>query len=335
LRTSAVFSALVALLGLVLIADQAVAEDRLAVVTTTTDLKSLVQAVGGDRVAVTSLVPPNADPEEYQPRPQDITRLKEARLVVRVGLDLDLWFDRLIGRAERADLKRGRPGHIDASLDITLLDVYAQGVGPGDGHAHGSGNPHYWLDPKNAEIITAHILVRLADLDPAHATLYEANRLKFLDRLDAKLKEWEEKLGPLKGQAMIAHHNTWAYMARRFRLNFVGYVEPKPGVAPGPAYLNNLIKLIKDRDVRILVREPREAEKNLAFLAEKTGARIVLLAGSVGGAPGAEAPKSNDPAASAAPGLWSGRPAPPGVDDYLALFDFNVKALLAALEPRS
>jgi ABC-type Zn uptake system ZnuABC Zn-binding protein ZnuA len=258
---------------------------------------------------VTSLVPPNADPEEYQPRPQDITRLKEARLVVRVGLDFDLWFDRLIGRAERADLQRGRPGHIDAALDITLLDVHAHGVGPGDGHAHGSGNPHYWLDPKNAEIVTAHILVRLADLDPAHAKLYEENRLKFLDRLEAKLKEWEEKLRSLKGQAMIAHHNTWAYMARRFRLNFVGYVEPKPGVAPSPAYLNKLIKLIKDRDVRILVREPREAEKNLAFLAEKTGARIVLLAGSVGAAP--------------------------GVDDYLALFDFNVQALLAAGEPRS
>jgi ABC-type Zn uptake system ZnuABC Zn-binding protein ZnuA len=300
---------LVGLLVLVAFAGHAMAEEKFAVVTTTTDLKSLVQTVGGDRVGVTSLVPPNADPEEYQPRPQDIARLKEARLVVRVGLDLDLWFDRLIARAERADLQRGRPGHIDASLDITLLDVHAQGVGPGDGHAHGSGNPHYWLDPKNAEIITAHILERLADFDPAHAKLYEANRLNFLDRLDAKLKEWEEKLRPLMGRAMIAQHNTWAYMARRFRLAVVGYVEPKPGVAPSPAYLNQLIKLAKARDVRILVREPREPERNLAFLAEKTGARIVLLAGSVGAAP--------------------------SVDDYLALFDFNIAALLAAHEPRS
>jgi ABC-type Zn uptake system ZnuABC Zn-binding protein ZnuA len=303
----AVVGALAGLAGFAFAAGPAA--ERIAVVATTTDLKSLVQAVGGDRVQVTSLVPPNADPEEYQPRPQDIARLKEARLVVRVGLDYDLWFDKLIGRAEREDLKRGRPSHLDASLDITLLDVHAHGVGPGDGHAHGSGNPHYWLDPKNAEIITAHILVRLADLDPAYANLYETNRLKFLDRLEAKLKEWEEKLAPLKGQAMIAHHNTWAYMARRFRLNFVGYVEPKAGVAPSPAYLNKLLKLMKERDVRILVREPREPEKNLAFLADKAGARIALLAGSVGAAP--------------------------GVDDYFALFDFNVKALRAAAEPRS
>jgi ABC-type Zn uptake system ZnuABC Zn-binding protein ZnuA len=300
---------LAGLLLLVAFAGPAIADDRIAVVTTTTDLKSLVQMVGGDRVAVNSLVPANADPEDYQPRPQDIARLKEARLVARVGLDFDLWFDRLIGRAERVDLQRGRPGHIDASLDITLLDVHPQGVGPGDGHAHGSGNPHYWLDPKNAEVITAHILERLADLDPAHAKLYEANRLKFLDRLDAKLKEWEAKLKPLMGRGIIAQHNTWAYMARRFRLAIVGYVEPKPGVAPSPAHLNQLIKLAAARDVRILVREPREPERNLAFLAAKAGARIVLLAGSVGGAPGA--------------------------DDYLALFDFNIAALLAANEPRS
>src|SRR5690348_12862003 len=60
------------------------ATERLPVVATTTDLQSLTEAVGGDRVAVVSLVPPNLDPEEYQPRPQDLTRLKQARLVVRV-----------------------------------------------------------------------------------------------------------------------------------------------------------------------------------------------------------------------------------------------------------
>lgn len=283
------------------------AEDKLAVVATTADLRSLVQAVGGELVAAVSLVPPNADPEDYQPRPQDIARLKDARLVVRVGLDFDLWFDKLLARAERADLQRGRPGHLDASTDVTLLDVHAHGVGPGDGHAHGSGNPHYWLDPKNAEIITAHILLALAEFNPAHAKEFEANRLKFLDRLDAKLKEWERALEPFRGRKMVAHHNTWAYMARRFRLDFVGYLEPKPGVAPSPAYLNGLIKLMKARDVRVLVREPREPEKNMIFLAEKTSAKIALLAGSVG--------------------------AVAGTDDYLALFDYNVGALVKAHNP--
>ena len=81
--------------ALIALAAPGLAQERLAIITTTSDLRSLTEAVGGDRVAVTSLVPPNLDPEEYQPRPQDLTRLKQARLVVRVGLDFDLWFDRL------------------------------------------------------------------------------------------------------------------------------------------------------------------------------------------------------------------------------------------------
>jgi len=81
--------------------------------------------------------------------------------------ELDEWVNRSRQPAffawltAEVDLRRGQAGHIDASLGVTLLDVYAGGAGPGDGHAHGSGNPHYWLDPKNGEIITANILERL------------------------------------------------------------------------------------------------------------------------------------------------------------------------------
>src|SRR5262245_697304 len=80
-------------------AASAVAQEKLRIVTTTTDLKSLTEAVGGDRVEVVSLVPPNLDPEEYQAKPQDVVRLKDARIVVRVGLDFDLWLDRLLTQA--------------------------------------------------------------------------------------------------------------------------------------------------------------------------------------------------------------------------------------------
>jgi ABC-type Zn uptake system ZnuABC Zn-binding protein ZnuA len=301
------FRALVLSLSLILAAGEAAGSERFRIVATTMDLRSLAEAVGGDLVSAASLVPAGADPEDYQPKPQDVQRVKDAQLVIRVGLDFDLWFDKLIVRSGRSELGPGQPRHLDASLSITLLDVHAHGLGPSDGHAHGSGNPHYWLDPKNAEIITGHILERLADLDPGKAKAYEANRLRFLDQLESRLKRWERAVAPLQGQPIIAYHDTWGYLARRFRLNFVGIIEQKPGVAPSPAHLNKIIELIKDHSGSILVREPREPERTVAFLAERTGARIALLAGSVGALPGA--------------------------DDYLALFEVNVKALLAAAEP--
>jgi ABC-type Zn uptake system ZnuABC Zn-binding protein ZnuA len=304
-RVWRMFGILPALLAVAMLASPtpATAQDALAIVTTTTDLRSLVEAVGGDRVSVVSLVPPNFDPEEYQPRPQDLARLKNARMVVRVGLDFDLWFDRLLAQAGEG-VRRGAPGYVDASFAIAALDVRGVAVGPGDGHAHGNGNPHYWLDPKNAEIITGNIMEAFGRIDPENGPRYEANRQAFLARLAARLTEWETKLTALRGVPLVAYHNSWAYLARRFRLDVVGFVEPKPGVPPSPAHLAGLIATMQARQARIIVRQPHEPEKDVAFLARRTGSAVVVLAASVG--------------------------ALPGTSDYIALFDRNVAALLAA-----
>ena len=94
-------------------------------------------------------------PRTISPKPQDVLRLKQARLLVRVGLDYDLWVDRLLAQAGRPEISRGGPAMSMPRFAIAVLELRGMSVGPGDGHAHGSGNPHYWLDPKNAETITA------------------------------------------------------------------------------------------------------------------------------------------------------------------------------------
>jgi ABC-type Zn uptake system ZnuABC Zn-binding protein ZnuA len=296
------------LMTLLALASPGFGQDRIQVVTTTTDLRSLAEAVGGDRVAAVSLVPPNLDAEEYQPKPQDVLRLKQARLIVRVGLDYDLWLDRLLAQAGRPEISRGGPAYVDASFAIAVLELRGMSVGPGDGHAHGSGNPHYWLDPKNAETITANILEALTRIDPANARTYEANRQAFLTRLNAKLTEWESKLNVLKGVPIVAYHNSWPYFARRFRLDVIGFIETKPGVPPSPSHLADIVRDMRARGVRIVVREPHEPERDVAFVASRAGAQIVKLAASVGVLPGA--------------------------DDYISLFDVNVAALMAAVSKR-
>ena len=301
-KTVALRGALIA--AWVALAPPAFAQDRIPVVTTTTDLRSLTEAVGGERIAAVSLVPPTMDAEEYQPKPQDVLRLKQARVFVRVGLDYDLWADRLLKQAGRPEIARGGPGYVDASFGVAVLELRGMSVGPGDGHAHGSGNPHYWLDPKNAEVITATILEALTRIDPANASNYESNRAAFLARLQDKLAEWEAKLAPLKAMPIVAYHNSWPYFARRFRLDFVGFIETKPGVPPSPSHLSGIVRTMRARNVRIVVREPHEPQRDVAFVAGKAGASVVTLAASVGALPQA--------------------------GDYIALFDTNVAALLAA-----
>jgi ABC-type Zn uptake system ZnuABC Zn-binding protein ZnuA len=292
------------LAALLALAAPVFAQERVQVVTTTTDLRSLAEAVGGDRIVAASLVPPNLDAEEYQPKPQDVMRLKQARLLVRVGLDYDLWLDRLLVQAGRPEISRGGPSYVDASFAIAVLELRGMSVGPGDGHAHGTGNPHYWLDPKNAETITANILEALARIDPPNAKTYEANRQAFLARLNAKLTEWESRLSALKDMSIVAYHNSWPYFARRFRLNVIGFIETKPGVPPTPSHLAQIVRDIRARGARIILREPQEPERDVAFVASRAGAQIVTLAASVGALPGA--------------------------DDYISLFDVNIAALTKA-----
>jgi zinc/manganese transport system substrate-binding protein/zinc transport system substrate-binding protein len=248
------------------------------------------------------------DAEEYQPKPQDVLRLKHARLLVRVGLDYDLWLDRLLAQARKPEIERGGPAYVDASFAVAVLELRGMSVGPGDGHAHGSGNPHYWLDPKNAETITANILEALARIDPANAATYESNRQAFLTRLKAKLSDWETKLNALKTVPIVAYHNSWPYFARRFRLDIVGFIETKPGVPPSPSHLAGIVREMQVRGVRIVIREPHEPDRDVTFVANKAGAQVVTLAASVG--------------------------ALPRIDDYISLFDVNIEALTSAVAKR-
>jgi ABC-type Zn uptake system ZnuABC Zn-binding protein ZnuA len=268
----------------------------LKVVATTAELASLAVAVGGDAIEAMHLVPAGIDGEAFQPRPSDLAALSGARAVLRVGVDYDLWLDRLLQQAGNRGIQRGAHCYIDASRDVALLDVRAGGVGPGDGHAHGRGNPHYWLDPVNAEMITATILESFAALDPPNAKRYEANRIAFIAQLEHRMRAWSQALP--HATAILSQHDTWPYFARRFRLRFVGVIEPRPGVPPGPAHLAELARM---PGVTAIVRQPHEPRRDAEFLAAKTGAPIVILASGVGAVPEAR--------------------------DYLSLIDYNVREL--------
>ncbi|ARU31386.1 hypothetical protein CAP31_06625 [Sulfuriferula sp. AH1] len=258
------------------------AEDKFRIVTTTSDMQNLVQAVAGTLADVTAIASPAQDQEEFQPRPTDILRLKNAKMVVRVGLDYDLWLDRLLQEAGNPDLLPGGRGYIDASKGIALLEIRSVSFGPSIGHNHGAGNPHYWLDPENARIITASILEGLLKLDVNHAQIYEKNRTVFLSRLTHEINGWTGRLARFRGVPIIAYHNSWPYFARRFRLNIIDYIEPKVDVPPSTAHLVELLTEMQTQHVRVIIKAPFEPTRTPGLLAGKTGAKVLELAPSVG-----------------------------------------------------
>ncbi len=278
---------------------------ELRVLASTPDLASLAVAVGGADVAVDSLVPPGADAEAYELKPTDLARLRAAGLIVRVGLGYDTWLDRLIKQLGDPRFYRGGSADVDASAAIPLLEVVGRGVEPEQGHAHGVANPHYWLDPANADTITAAIAEGIGRVAPELATRAASNRMRFLGGLAARLSEWEQRLAPHQGAALIAYHGSWPYFARRFRLNIVGVIEPKPGIAPSPAQIARLIALGQGGSVRAVLHEPSEPVDTARLIATRIGARLVVLAPSVGSLP--------------------------DTDDYLALIEHDVAMLSRAL----
>jgi len=290
-------------------------QDRLRVVTTTGDLKVLAKAVGAERVIVTSLVPPGERPERYAPRLQETSVLKGARVVVRAGPGIDGWFDKLLARAAqkngRSDIERGEKGHVDASAAVSATDptlVSAGFAARNRRSQRGAAILHYWLDPKTADSITAAMVKTFSEVDPDNKRYYEQNRTAFLSRLNQKIGEWTTRLEPLKGEPLLAFHDDWDYFARRFNLNIVDFITERDGAPPKLGRIGELVKLMKDKKIRFILAEANQPERHSNMLAQRTGAKVVQLAGSVGMLPNS--------------------------DDYISLFDANVNALVTAYKQK-
>ena len=278
----------------------------LDVVATSTDLKALVEAVGGERVRVESLAPALHEPHAVDVKPGQLARLKSAALLVRVGLDHEPWLARVRATVNDPRFAPGGAADLDVSRGIDLLQTETPRVKSERGpHVHGFGNPHYWLDPANARPMTQTILVGLARLSPDAREAFGRNRARFLEQLDAGLRRWTDAMAPHHGARVVAFHDSWPYFARRFGLVIAATVEPVPGVPPTPASLVALTAGMKDAAVRVLIIEPSASRAVADRVAAPNGARVVTLVPSVGG--NAEA------------------------RDYLTLFDVNVQRLGEAL----
>jgi ABC-type Zn uptake system ZnuABC Zn-binding protein ZnuA len=281
------------------------AAEPVSIVTTSTDLKSLVEVVGGERVRVESLAPPLQDPHAVEVKPGQLAKFKTAALLVRIGLDHEPWLGRVLRTVGDSRFTRDSPHYLDTSRGVQLLQAETPRVRADKGtHVHGFGNTHYWLDPENAGPITAAILAALLRLAPADRAYFEANRKRFREQLDGRLQGWLQTMAPYKGTRVVAVHETWPYFAQRFGLTIVAIVEPNPGVPPSPSYLDSLIQKMRDSGIRLLIADPYSNASVVRQVATQSGAAAVTLIPSVSGDPEAV--------------------------DYLSLFDFNIKRLSQA-----
>jgi ABC-type Zn uptake system ZnuABC Zn-binding protein ZnuA len=283
------------------------AQAELDVVTTTTDLAALVQAVGGDRVKVTALAKPTEDPHFVDPKPSYIVRLNRADLLVEGGAELESsWLTPLLQGARNAKILSGGAGRVQAAAGIELLDVPAV-LDRSQGDLHGAGNPHFLMDPFKARAAAQTISEAMARIDPGTAGFYRTNFIRFGELLDQKLVAWQNQLEPYRGRRLAAYHNIWPYFSRRFGLRIDLFLEPKPGIPPTPASLNDVVTEMNRDNIRVILVEPFQPRRVAERVAAKTNAEVVDLAQYPGGIKGTES-------------------------GYVELMDYLVKTLVDALE---
>jgi zinc/manganese transport system substrate-binding protein len=283
------------------------AASKLNVVTATMDLASLASEVGGDRVNVESIARGYQDPHFVEAKPSFLLKLRNADLLIVVGLQLEIgWLPPLITQCGNPRVQISAPGYLDVSQFAEILEKPTGEVTRAMGDVHPLGNPHYWLDPGNGRRIAQGIEMKLVELRPADASYFEQRFQSFSQRLTAAEKSWDEKMEPFHGRKVITYHRSWPNFAKRFGLDVVDYVEPRPGIPPSPAHTVELIQLMKRQNVKVIIVEPYFDLKTPNSIAQQTGAQVVVLLPSVGGEK--------------------------EVTDYFKLFDYDIALLTKAFQ---
>ncbi|RCK79067.1 MAG: Zinc ABC transporter, periplasmic-binding protein ZnuA [Candidatus Ozemobacter sibiricus] len=257
----------------------------LPVVTTTTDLLAIVQAIGGDRVDAVSIGRGHEDPHFVEPRPSFLTTLGRAQLLFLIGLDLEIWLRPLLDGARNLTIKPGGRGYVDCSQVIPVKEIPTVRVDPSMGDVHPLGNPHYWLDPANALRLAELIARKLSEADPAGAATFAANLAAFRRDLEARIPGWKARLAKVPNRKIACFHSSWIYFTDAFGLEIVGYVEPRPGIPPTGREIAALVAAMQAAGAKVILRERYHPDRFADLVAGKVGGKVLVLPASVGAEP--------------------------------------------------
>lgn len=251
------------------------------VVTSSSDLAAIAKEIGGDLIEVKSIASGKNNLHYIEILPSYMLKVSKADIYLKIGLSHDYWADNIIDGARNNDLLI-----VDCSNGVDVLEKPTGKIDASMGDIHAEGNPHYWLNPDNGHVIAENIYEALIKSDPDNQSDYQDNYNSFNKKLDSAISVWQTQSTTIPHREIVTYHNSWPYFARAFNLNIVGFIEPKPGIEPTASHSAELIKLIKQRKVTLIFKEPYFSARAPQSISEATGARVVTVPSSVGGVDG-------------------------------------------------
>ncbi|MEK7308321.1 MAG: metal ABC transporter substrate-binding protein, partial [Nitrospirota bacterium] len=200
------------------------ADTKLKVLTTITPLYCFTKNIAGDLAEVENLLPSGINPHEYSASPADVKKISEAQVLIKNGVNLELWLDRLIASAGRKEL-----AVVDSSLGIKII----------------GNDPHIWLSPKNAIIQAENIGVALAKADPDNSRKYMENTREYIKQLSILDEEIINEIKTWKQKEFVAFHSAFLYFEKDYGLRQVAVIQESPEKGPAPKHIANVINIIR------------------------------------------------------------------------------------------
>jgi len=267
-------------LNIAIINANASSPPKIKVVTTLNMLEDFVRNIGGERVEVRSLLTGLESEHTYTPKPSDIIIVKEAQVLVEVGLGLEVWVKSLVKNASNSKLVT-----VTTSKGVPLLRGEEK-----DHHGHDNhlGNPHIWLDPERAKSMIRHITEALSKIDPEGRKYYLSNQAAYFKKIDIMRTNIEKKLSTVKNRRIITHHPAWPYFAQRFNLQIADNIQIQAGTESSARHIAKLISEVRKGGIKVIVSEPQLNPNIPRAIADETGVRIVTLTPIPGGIPGTD-----------------------------------------------
>ena len=252
-------------------------------VATVPALGQIAEAIAGIDAKVQVLSKVGQDPNVFSPRPAHAYALSQASLLITVGYGLEAnWLLSLIKRSGNEKIYPGTDGFFNGADAIEAIGVPRGMVSKESISWSPDKNPYWWLDPEMGIKVAKLLAVRMGEVDPVNAARYMQRSKLFVQAVSDAIPEWKEIMAIHVG-TVLTYHNTYVYFMDAMGIDLAGFIEPKSGIEPSTRYMDHLLNVIRDKDVRLIWVEPYNNRAIAKRIADEAGIRLMVLPDAVEG----------------------------------------------------
>lgn len=249
-------------------AESKASDGKLKVSVSFNAMKEFTEAVGKEKVEVSTIIPAGTEPHDFEPKAQDLVGLSTAKVFVYSGFGMEAWADKAVQAANNPDLVA-----VEASKGAEPI----KNTDAGEIKEHGQYDPHIWLSLKGAEIEVKNIKAALVKADPSNQDYYEKNCNDFVSQLEALYTEYKKKFQAAPKKSFVTGHAAFGYLCRDFGLEQNSVEDTFAEGEPNAQQLSELVQYCKQHKVTTIFAEDMASPDVSKTLAQEVGAKVETI----------------------------------------------------------